>query len=104
MDTTLPAAKRPKSRQSMIAHLPSKDATDDLKENVTDVVSSSQRSRSTGPQTDKKKTRGKSLGPGGLEALKETSGNATQVSATELTGLSIAYTPCRRPSLHRDPF
>jgi hypothetical protein len=76
MDVTLPAAKR--SRQS-IAHLPSKSKSDDLKENVTDVVSSSQRSRNNGPQTEKKKTRGKSLGPGGLEALKEISGNASQV-------------------------
>lgn len=76
MDVTLPAAKR--SRQS-IAHLPSKTKSGDLKENVTDVVSSSQRSSSNGPQVEKKKTRGKSLGPGGLEALKETSGNAIQV-------------------------
>lgn len=80
MDITLPAAKRPKSRQS-IAYLPSKDRADDLKENITDNVSSSQRTRSTGPQVEKKKTRGKSLGPGGLEALKETNGNATQVIA-----------------------
>lgn len=75
MDITLPAAKRPKSRQS-IATLP---RSDDLKENAIDVISSSQRSRSNGPQVEKKKTRGKSLGPGGLEALKETTGNATQV-------------------------
>lgn len=80
MDITLPAAKRPKSRQS-IAYLPSKDGTDDPKENVTDMISSAQRSRA-GSQSDKKKTRGKSMGPGGLEALKETTGNATQVILT----------------------
>jgi kinetochore protein Spc7/SPC105 len=81
MDITLPAAKRPKSRQS-IAHLPSKNGAGELKENVTDSISSSERSKSTGPHVDKKKTRGKSLGPGGLETLKETNRNATQVSST----------------------
>ena len=104
MDVTLPAAKRPKSRQS-IAHLPSKDVTDDLKENVTDVVSSSHASRSTGPQVDKKKTRGKSLGPGGLEALKETTGNAIQVSASRVARNSLIIDKIYRPlSLHHDPF
>lgn len=77
MDITLPAARRPKSRQS-IAALP---RSDDLKENATDIISSSQRPKSSGPQVEKQKTRGKSLGPGGLEALKETTGNASQVCA-----------------------
>jgi kinetochore protein Spc7/SPC105 len=68
---------RPKSRQS-IAHIPSTVAPNE-KENVTADVSSMQRSKISAPQVEKKKSRSKSLGPGGLEALKESAGNAVKV-------------------------
>ena len=78
-DSTLPS-NRPKSRQSL-AHIPISDTTTVDHENVTADVSSMQRSKSTAPKVDKKKLRSKSLGPGGLEALKETAGNAVKVCA-----------------------
>jgi kinetochore protein Spc7/SPC105 len=77
MDTQTARPSRPKSRQS-IAHIPSNNAPND-KENITADVSSMQRTKSSAPQVDKKKSRSKSLGPGGLEALKESAGNSIKV-------------------------
>ena len=77
MDESTVKPSRPKSRQS-IAHMPSIHAPND-KENITADVSSMQRSKSSAPQVEKKKSRSKSLGPGGLEALKESAGNALKV-------------------------
>ena len=37
------------------------------------------KNRATAPQAQKKKSRSQSLGPGGVEALKDDSGNATKV-------------------------
>jgi len=69
-------SKRPRSRQS-IAHVPISEHFD--KENMTADVSSMQWIKSLAPPADKKKSRSKSLGPGGLEALKEDSGNSRKV-------------------------
>ncbi len=77
MDDNILRSSRPKSRQS-IAHMPSSHAPSE-KENVTADVSSIQRSKNSAPQVEKKKLRSKSLGPGGLEALKESAGNAVKV-------------------------
>jgi kinetochore protein Spc7/SPC105 len=66
-------SNRPKARQSL-AHIPSNGRTT---ENATADVAALQRAQDI--QTTKKKSRGKSLGPGGLEALTETSGNALKV-------------------------
>jgi kinetochore protein Spc7/SPC105 len=77
MDTQTARPSRPKSRQS-IAYVPSNSAPDE-KENITADVSSMQRTKSSAPQVDKKKSRSKSLGPGGLEALKESAGNSLEV-------------------------
>ena len=77
MDTQTARPSRPKSRQS-IAHISSNSAPED-KENITADVSSMQRTKSSAPQVDKKKSRSKSLGPGGLEALKESAGNSLKV-------------------------
>lgn len=68
---------KPKSRQS-IACIPSTDAPDG-RESVTADVSSMQKTKSCAPQVEKKKSRSKSLGPGGLEALKESAGNNIKV-------------------------
>ena len=68
---------RPKSRQSL-AHIPPTSAPNE-KENVTVDVSSTQRGHTAAAQVEKKKSRSRSLGPGGLEALKESAGNAVKV-------------------------
>jgi len=78
MDDNTSRPNRPKARQS-IAHIPSAHAPELNNENVTADVSSIQRSRSFARQVEKKKSRSKSLGPGGLEALKEGTGNAAKV-------------------------
>jgi kinetochore protein Spc7/SPC105 len=69
---------KPKSRQS-IACIPSTDAPDG-RESVTADVGSTREPKGCAPQVEKKKkSRSKSLGPGGLEALKESAGNNTKV-------------------------
>ncbi|OQU95765.1 hypothetical protein CLAIMM_01937 [Cladophialophora immunda] len=70
-------SSRPKSRQS-IAHLPSAK-TSSSRDNATTDIAALQ-ARHTEAKTAKKKSRGKSLGPGGLEALKESTGNATKAT------------------------
>ncbi|KAG9789926.1 hypothetical protein ABEF93_006726 [Exophiala dermatitidis] len=72
-------ATRSKARQS-IAHLPSAKASS-FKDNVTTDVAALQAQHSAA-QMGKKKSRGKSLGPGGLEALKESDGNSIKTSAS----------------------
>ena len=69
-------SSRPKSRQS-IAHMPSAK-TPSLRDNATTDIAALQ-ARHTDARAAKKKSRGKSLGPGGVEALKESTGNATKV-------------------------
>jgi hypothetical protein len=49
-----------------------------LKDNVTTDIAALQ-AQSNASQAAKKKSRGKSLGPGGLEALTETTGNLVKV-------------------------
>jgi len=81
---------RPKSRQS-IAHLPTSNGTATDKENATTDVSALQkRADEVAAQPLKRKVRGKSLGPGGLEALKESNGNTSKVRAMFRFG-RIAY-------------
>jgi len=65
-----------KSRQS-IAHIPSAKSSA-FKDNATTDIAALQAEHSKN-QAAKKKSRGKSLGPGGLDALTETSGNAAKV-------------------------
>ena len=71
-----PRSSRPKSRQS-IAHMPSSRATT-LRDNATTDIAVLQ-AQNDEFKAAKKKSRGKSLGPGGLEALKETAGNTAKV-------------------------
>lgn len=75
---TDPKACRPRARQS-IAHLPSLRSSA-FKDNVTTDIAALQIQKD-GAQAAKKKSRGKSLGPGGLEALTESIGNVTKVRA-----------------------
>ncbi|KAF7513821.1 hypothetical protein GJ744_007872 [Endocarpon pusillum] len=79
MDSSASRPPRPKSRQS-IAHLsPSKDHEYD-KENATADLGSIRKRKLAVSNADRKKSRSKSLGPGGLEALKESAGNTTKAS------------------------
>ncbi|KPI39629.1 Kinetochore protein spc7 [Cyphellophora attinorum] len=77
MDNSTAATSR--SKRKSIAHIPSGTAVG--KDNATTDIAALQRAESA-RSVLKKKSRGKSLGPGGLEALKETSGNATKIDAT----------------------
>ncbi|KIX00454.1 uncharacterized protein Z518_10594 [Rhinocladiella mackenziei CBS 650.93] len=72
-------SRRPKARQS-IAHLPSTRTSVSRDNATTDITALQVQNNTT--QAAKKKSRGKSLGPGGLEALKEPPGNSTKVFAT----------------------
>lgn len=76
-DMTLPAA-RPKSRKSL-AHVPSANAMN--KENMTaDIGAMAEHNkRAALGERPTKKSRSKSIGPGGLDALKDTSGNRRKV-------------------------
>ena len=73
-----PRASRPKSRQS-IAHLPSIRTAASRDNATTDIAALKAQNAET--KAAKKKPRGKSIGPGGLEALKESDGNTTKVIA-----------------------
>ena len=74
-----PKSRRPKSRQS-IATVPSADRLNNDKENGTVDISALHRKAEASAQSHKKKSRSKSLGPGGLEALTENAGNVVKVS------------------------
>ncbi|KAJ6079350.1 hypothetical protein N7467_009103 [Penicillium canescens] len=74
---------RPRSRQS-IAHVPRAKMTSALdKENATAEFGTAQPfASSTRPAPKDKKSRSKSLGPGGLDALKNSNGNRRQSTAS----------------------
>lgn len=72
----VPSQRRPRSRKS-IAHFPSSEMNADSEN--TDPLSLPQ-GPSVKSKSAAKKTRSKSLGPGGLDALQETSGNRRRVS------------------------
>ena len=78
MEVTLPATNRPKSRRSL-AHLPTSGSTAS-KDNATTDIGAIQRDASAS-QSEKRKLRGKSIGPGGLEVLQESNGNRTKTVA-----------------------
>ena len=78
MEDATRKASRPKSRQSLAHPTATTGASKGDKENFTADVAVLQRAYDALNQ--KKKLRGKSLGPGGLDALKETSGNAVKVN------------------------
>ena len=74
-ETTLPATRRPKSRKSL-AHVPSSTVD---KENATVDAGH----KTTPLERPTKKLRSKSIGPGGLDALADTSGNRRKVCYME---------------------
>lgn len=86
MDSESRKSNRAKGRQS-IAHVPSLNSRT---ENATADIAALQRAQEV--QVAKKKLRGKSIGPGGLEALTETSGNVTKVGV--FPGIQRAYIDC----------
>ena len=74
------AASRPRSRRS-IAHVPRSKMTSGLdKENSTAELRAQAFASSSKPATKDKKSRSKSLGPGGLDALQSSHGNRRQVA------------------------
>ena len=88
-EVTLPAT-RPRSRKSL-AHVPSSRSMD--QENMTaDLGSLATNGKRTTPM-DKtsKKSRSKSIGPGGLDALTDTSGNRRKVGAYSSLEKSRGY-------------
>jgi len=75
-EVTLPAT-RPKSRKSL-AHIPSAQEMD--QENMTaDLGALASGKRAVPIEKPTKKSRSKSIGPGGLDALKDTTGNRRKV-------------------------
>jgi kinetochore protein Spc7/SPC105 len=81
MDPPSSRPGRPKARQSL-AHVNSAKELDYDKENATADLGSMRQRKSAASEFEKKKSRSKSLGPGGLEALRESAGNATKVMTT----------------------
>ena len=79
-----PAGTRPRARKS-IAHLPSPDVTGD-KENLT-ADSAGKLSLAASTKLEAKKPRSRSIGPGGLDTLKEDAGNRRAVGYFKLTEL-----------------
>ena len=77
MEDATRKTSRPKSRQSLAHPAATTGASNGDKENFTADVAVLRRAHDALNQ--KKKLRGKSIGPGGLEALKESSGNAVKV-------------------------
>jgi kinetochore protein Spc7/SPC105 len=75
-EATLPAT-RPKSRKSL-AHIPSAKAMD-LENMTADLGALSSGKQPVPIEKASKKSRSKSIGPGGLDALKDTSGNRRKV-------------------------
>ena len=76
--------KMPRMRQARksLAHVPSADSTGD-KENLT-VDSVALTSLTAQVKQSSRKTRSKSIGPGGLDALKQSTGNKQEVSICTL--------------------
>lgn len=73
------AALRSRSRRS-IAHVPRSKMTSLDKENATaDIAAVQPLGNSTKPAAKDKKSRSKSLGPGGLDALQNSNGNRRKV-------------------------
>jgi kinetochore protein Spc7/SPC105 len=75
-EITLPAT-RPKSRKSLAHHVPSANTMN--KENMTADIGAMVQDSKRAVLGDRKKSRSKSIGPGGLDALKDTSGNRRKV-------------------------
>ncbi|KFY15275.1 hypothetical protein V492_02115 [Pseudogymnoascus sp. VKM F-4246] len=103
-DMTLPAA-RPRSRKSL-AHVPSASTTMD-KENMTADIGAMVGNNKRAPVAGKaaKKSRSKSIGPGGLDALMNSSGNRRKSisappprSILKPTIAPLQEIPARKPS------
>lgn len=72
-EATLPATRRPKSRKS-IASIPQTD-----QENMTADLGALSGKRNALGEKAAKKSRSKSIGPGGLDALIDATGNRREV-------------------------
>ena len=75
--TQSPRAPRMRQARKSLAHVPSADSSGD-KENLT-VDSAALSSLTAQGKQASKKSRSKSIGPGGLDALKESTGNKQEV-------------------------
>lgn len=74
-EATLPVTRK-KSRKS-IAHLPSAENKENMTADVGDLASRGKNAFTPGGRP--KKSRSKSIGPGGLDALSDTPGNRRKV-------------------------
>ena len=102
--TTAPEAataqKRPRSRKS-IAHLPSSNTMEfgNAQENVNPatltIVEPADTIMTGKADAKAKKSRSKSMGPGGLDALKETSGNRRKVCVIHWSGSFNLVVGCK---------
>ena len=79
-EVTLPAT-RPKSRKSL-AHIPSSQSID--QENMTADIGALTGKKALPIEKPSRKSRSKSIGPGGLDALKDTTGNRRKVRECNL--------------------
>jgi hypothetical protein len=77
-----PGQPRPRARRS-IANVPTSEAGIQ-QENMTADLSALQDTKRAATQTERKKSRSKSLGPGGLDALKDEIGNRRKVMVVYL--------------------
>lgn len=77
-DNRSPKAPRMRQARKSLAHLPSMDPSENQENATIDAASFSAIAAKT--RQNAKKSRSKSLGPGGLDALKEGTGNRGRVS------------------------
>jgi kinetochore protein Spc7/SPC105 len=91
MDSESRKPGRPKARQSL-AHLPSIPRN----ANTTTDIGALQRAQDA---QARKKARGKSLGPGGVEALTETSANALKIDSAQLRSILKPAVPLTPPKV-----
>ncbi|KAG8533164.1 uncharacterized protein KY384_001947 [Bacidia gigantensis] len=97
-DRTGPTASRLRQTRKSIAHLPTPDLSVD-KENIT-MDPAALSSMTAKAKQAAKKSRSKSLGPGGLDALKEGSGNQGRPSLPRLKSILKATVSVSPPKLH----
>jgi hypothetical protein len=90
---------RPRSRRS-IAHIPRKTSSGLDKENATTDIGAIGAGLSNGKALSRdKKSRSKSLGPGGLDALQDSNGNRRKVNDSPIKYHYALITDCFLPSL-----
>lgn len=93
--------RRLRARKS-IAHMPSPERTLDKENNVQELARSTQETKQQISTNTSKKSRSKSLGPGGLDALKDTSGNRRKVGQSDCLSMDVDTLTVSSLSLSRN--